>query len=171
MGKFLLNWDLQKWISCSKGEGISHGTLCSFPRFLPQLSMKQRHFASHGNTQDNSQVQELLPAPGCPESSQGAPVPVRKDCQQSRTSADRGSVWFDPGNKVRHCKLKAPCAMAADRSWWELLLCQDINSSVRELGLLPCPNQDLSATNSQTMPPRKGKVFSLPVATKENLKF
>ena len=32
-----------------------------FPRPVPLLSMKQCHFTSHGNTQHNPQVQELLP--------------------------------------------------------------------------------------------------------------
>lgn len=81
MGKFLLSWDLLKWISHSK-EGIYHGMLYFFPQPLPQpipqLSMKQCLFTSHGNNQDNSQVQELLPCSWLPSELTESSCPTEK---------------------------------------------------------------------------------------------
>lgn len=144
MGKFLLSWVLLKWISCSKGEGMSHGSLCSFPQSLPPHSSQCSRAVSPPMATPRTilKCRSCCLAPGCPESSQGAPVPLRKDCQQSRTSADRVCmVWQRQQSQT--LPAEAPLVLwqqaEADESY--SCLCQDISSSVRELGLLHCPNQ------------------------------
>lgn len=131
-------------MSRSKGEGISHGTLYSFPQPLPQstpqLSMKQCHFFSHGNTQDNSQVQELLPCSWLPWEltrellSHWERLPAEQDLSWQSLYGFTQATKSDTVNWV-------PCVLwqqvEADESY------PSVRSSilVRELGFLPCPNQ------------------------------
>lgn len=138
MRKFLLSWDLLKWISCSKGEGISHGLCCSFPWSFPQPT-----------TALNEAEPFHLPwqHPG-QSSSAGAAAWLLAALRAHR---ELQSLWERTASRAGpqltenlYGLTQAPNSLPA-----EAPLCYGIRqkmmratpASVRELDLLPCPKQ------------------------------
>lgn len=157
MGKVLFSWNFLKWFSLSKGEGISHGILYSFRQSLPQptpeLWVKQCHFTSLGNIQDNLQVQELLPCSWLPWELTESSCPTEKGlpAEQDFIWQTARMVW--PRQQSQALQSEAPLCYGSSRSWWELpsiLLSEN-------WAFFPVLTCDTSAANSQPMPTKKRK--------------
>lgn len=142
-----------------------------FPHPVPLLSMKQCHFTSHGNSQDNPQVQDLLLRSCLPQELTGSSCPSEKGLPAEQDLGyQRGHmVW--PGKQSETLQTE-PLVLwqqvAADES------CPSIRASLllsESWTFFPSQTSDLGAANSQPVPLRKGKVFPLPVASAVKLKF